>query len=363
MKKLKKILKIAGIVLGAILLPVIGYLIYVFASYHRLPDNVDLTIDPAKESLAADSVTTGAEYSIISYNVGFGAYTPDFSFFMDGGTSSWGASKESVTDSIQGAAAFAHKLNPDFVMFQEIDVDSTRSYHVNQYELISNELAEYTSAYALDYDSPFLMYPFNQPHGKSVAGIALYSRYPITSSLRRSLPIANDFNKLLDLDRCYSISRIPVNNGKELIIITLHLSAYGNSDAIREGQVGMLLADMEAEYAKGNYVIVGGDFNHDLLADENGVGTQSWAFPFPRSKFSEHFEFALDRLPESERASLWHTSRNADIPYDPEKSYTVVLDGFIISDNVQMNFYTNINTGYLYSDHDPVHMGFTLLEQ
>ncbi len=47
-----------------------------------------------------------------------------------------------------------------------------------------------------------------------------------------------------DLDRCYSISRIPVENGKELVIFELHMSAYGNSDAIREGQIRMLCNDM-----------------------------------------------------------------------------------------------------------------------
>ena len=33
------------------------------------------------------------------------------------------------------------------------------------------------------------------------------------------------------------------------------MSAYGNSDAIREGQISMLCNDMEAEYGAGNYVL------------------------------------------------------------------------------------------------------------
>jgi hypothetical protein len=35
-----------------------------------------------------------------------------------------------------------------------------------------------------------------------------------------------------------------VDNGKELVIFELHMSAYGNSDAIREGQIRMLSEDM-----------------------------------------------------------------------------------------------------------------------
>ena len=41
-------------------------------------------------------------------------------------------------------------------------------------------------------------------------------------------------------------------------------------------------------------------------------------------------------------------------------TYTVTLDGFILSDNMECISYENINTGYSYSDHDPVYMKFKL---
>lgn len=64
----------------------------------------------------------------------------------------------------------------------------------------------------------------------------------------------------MDLDRCYSVSRIPADGGKELVVYSVHMSAYGNSDEIREGQTSMLFNDMKEERQKGNYVICGGDF-------------------------------------------------------------------------------------------------------
>ena len=80
MKTAKKIFKIVGIILGIIILALIGYIIYLFASYHRIEDNLPLEV----ESHAADAeLTTEKEYSALTYNIGFGAYTPDFSFFMD----------------------------------------------------------------------------------------------------------------------------------------------------------------------------------------------------------------------------------------------------------------------------------------
>ena len=170
---------------------------------------------------------------------------------------------------------------------------------------------------------------------------------------------------------------MPVDNGKELVIFELHMSAYGNSDAIREGQIRMLSEDMQKEYEAGNYVICGGDFNHDLKAadtqskasdadnntqtgSEDSAEPESWAYPFPRSELPEHFSFCLDQLSEDEKNNLWNSARNADMEYVPGETYTVTLDGFIISDNVECTKYENVNTGYSYSDHDPVYMEFYL---
>ena len=105
-------------------------------------------------------VTTGEQYSALTYNIGFGAYTPDFSFFMDGGKSSWAKSKDSVLDTVQGAGDLAASLNPDFAMIEEIDLDSTRSYHVNEYDILRNCFPNDYYVFAQNYDSAFLFYPF-----------------------------------------------------------------------------------------------------------------------------------------------------------------------------------------------------------
>ena len=47
--------------------------------------------------------------------------------------------------------------------------------------------------------------------------------------------------------------------------------------------------------------------------------------------------------------------------YVPGVTYTVTLDGFITSDNIEYTEYENVNTGHSYSDHDPVYMKFKLL--
>lgn len=363
MKKiLKKLLKIIGILIAIVAVVLIGYIIYLYASYHRIEDNKKLKVEKHIEKSMTDTkLSAGKEYSAITYNVGFGAYTPDFSFFMDGGKSSWAKSKKSVISTINGAGNLVKSYNPDFALIEEVDLDSTRSYHVNEYSLLKNIMNDYDCVFAQNYDSAFLFYPFTQPHGSSKSGLAVFSKYNITDSLRRSFPVSTSFSKFFDLDRCYSISRVQVDNGKELVIFQLHMSAYGNSDEIREGQINMLVSDMEKEYKAGNYVLCGGDFNHDLKAkEENSQNRESWAYPFPRKKLPENFTFCIDLLSEEEKENLWNSARNADMEYKPGVTYTVTLDGFIISDNIECIKYDNINTGYTYADHDPVYVKFKL---
>ena len=120
----------------------------------------------------------------------------------------------------------------------------------------------------------------------------------------------------------------------------------------------MLLEDMKAEYDQGNYCVAGGDFNHDFTGDSsqklNGAEADfGWAQPFP-----------AELLPQGiSRATNYNTynptCRNCDIPYQ-EGNFTIIVDGFLVSENVGVNWVENVDTDFSYSDHNPVRMQFWL---
>lgn len=93
-----------------------------------------------------------------SYNIGFGAYGPDYSFFMDTGEMKDGTktsgkygkamSLDSVEAHTEGAAGVIENLNADFYLLQEVDVDADRSYHVNQEDFIKAGMDGYASVFA-----------------------------------------------------------------------------------------------------------------------------------------------------------------------------------------------------------------------
>lgn len=361
MSKRKKVIKcIVGLFLIAILI-VAGYFAYLFISYNRIEDNKSLDV---VEGAGLDTLRAGESYTILTQNIGFGAYTPDYTFFMDGGKESRAASKESVEACIDKAAETAISYSPDFVIFQEVDTHATRSYYVDEVERINGKMDGFDSVFAMNYHSAYLCYPLNEPHGKSDSGIVTYSKAKVESAVRRSLPISTGFSKFFDLDRCYSASRVKVDNGKELVIYNVHLSAYGSSDNLKTRQLEMLFSDMKSEVDKGNYVVCGGDFNCDFTGDSvkklNGDDAKQfdWTMPMEQELIPE----GLKRCIDYSNGKYEQTVRNCDIPYK-EGNYVVIVDGFIVSDNIEVEYLENVQTGFSYSDHNPVIMKFVLLDE
>ena len=354
------------ILLGAALLVVLIYVLYVLLSFSRIPDKTELTI----ENNQSKTLEKGVEYSAVSYNVGFGAYSKDFSFFMD--SADWadgthtngkygkGISREDVIENVESQAAVLREIAPDFILLQEVDSDSTRSYHIDMATYFEETFPFMNSIYGINYHSPWLNAPIFDPHGFANSGILTLSRFNAQYAERRSYPIASDLSKFFDLDRCFTLERFPVEGGKTLVLIHSHLSAYDEGGVIREKQLEMLKSVMTEEYNKGNWVIVGGDFNHVLGSEYlNAYPSKQvvpeWAKVLDNEDLPQNFSIV-----KPENGLEESTCRNADTPYVEGNNYATIVDGFIVSDNVKASSVI-YHTGYENSDHQPVVLSFTLL--
>jgi len=195
----KFIIGIVAIILGVIILIVGGYVGYVLLSYSRIGDKkLEVTGTATKEV-----VNTGDELVITTYNIGLGAYSQDYTFFLDTGydengnptcgTSSTAKSYDDVVFNTNGAIKAVKDQNPDFALFQEVDTKSTRSYHVNQDKAIVDSFTGYNHTHAVNFHTAFLPYPLYDMHGKVNAGLTTMSRYTILEAERKQYTIADDF--------------------------------------------------------------------------------------------------------------------------------------------------------------------------
>ena len=356
---MKRVFQGIGVIILILLVIVAGYVGYVFFSYHRLPKETALEVK--KESQA--SFATNQEYQIMSYNIGYGAYPADYSFFMDGGEYSRAYDQESVAKNMAGVLETTKSIDPDIALFQEVDEDGDRSFHVNEVKQLQDQatLPGYSSVYAQNYDSAYLFYPVTKPIGKAKSGLVTNVKGEISQSTRYSLPIDTDFNKFFDLDRAISVSEIPVGEDQTLTLINLHLSAFTKNRAVRKAQLDLLFDQMTTAYEAGHYVIVGGDYNHDMLGNSPEVfGTQTepfnWTHPFPESDLPAHFQVAKGDLAKAKIPSV----RRNNEAYVAGESFVSIVDGFLVSDNVTVNEVDVVDKGFANSDHNPITMRFTL---
>jgi endonuclease/exonuclease/phosphatase family metal-dependent hydrolase len=362
---------ILKLILGILLLCLVciaGYVIYMQANYYRIEDHAPLEAENNQEK----TLKLEEMYTAVTYNIGFGAYGPEYSFFMDTGEMQDGTltagkygkaiSKASVKANTKGAAGELEKLDADFMLLQEVDVDADRSYHINQKEELIERFSDYGNVFANNFHSAYLFYPFSDPHGAVEAGLLNFSRYKIAEAKRRSYPVDNSFvTKFTDLDRCFAVMRLPVEGGKELALINSHMSAYDEGGRIRAQQLELLNSVMEEEYQAGNYVIVGGDFNHALgEAVAEGFPTEqkfpAWVSILTQEEMAEGIA-----IQQAENELDVPTCRGADLPYTKGVNFTTVVDGFLVSDNVKATA-ENIDTDFGYSDHNPVLLRFELLK-
>lgn len=357
---MKKGWKIALALLLSILMIAGGYVAYVLIAYHRIGDQ---PIEPWQGEATAKIMQTGQTYRMVSWNIGFGAYEDDYSFFMDGGKQSWAWSAERLATNMNGIAEKLAAQKADIYVVQEVDFDSTRTYHIDERQVIRDALPGYYGDFCQNYDSPFLFYPFNQPHGSNRSGLLTFSVFPMTEAKRVELPVEDSLMKLVDLDRCYSVQRLPVASGKELVLFNTHLSAYTSDGTIATDQLRLLLEHMKREYDAGNYCILGGDMNKDLSREaETYFGKAdkeyTWAQPIPEGFFD-----GSDMTPVVPFNDVFPvpSCRNADSAYHAGQ-FVVTLDGFVISPNVKAVDCNVIDTAFRYSDHNPVYLEFVLEE-
>ncbi|MGM9554379.1 MAG: endonuclease/exonuclease/phosphatase family protein [Faecousia sp.] len=341
-----------GILLAAALLAagLVGYL--TVTEYN--PAHAELAERGANNTL--DKLTK-ANLRLVSFNTGFGGLGEDADFFMDGGEGVNPTSQEIVERNMIGIEEILSEQNADFLLLQEVDTDSKRSFHLNQWLQYEYDLADYETRYAMNYSCDYVPYPLNDRIGEVHSGIATYSRFDISSATRYSLPCPFSWpTRVANLKRCMLVTRIPIENKEqELVIVNFHLEAYDDGEG-KTAQSQQLMEFIQAEYEKGNYVIAGGDFNQalpDTLERYPIKDTSEWV-PNGLEELPEGWQYAYDESVP--------TCRLLNQPYQPssEKTQYYVIDGFIVSPNVSVDKVETLDEGFVYSDHNPVVLDITL---
>ncbi|MDR0448300.1 MAG: endonuclease/exonuclease/phosphatase family protein [Treponema sp.] len=297
---------------------------------------------------------------LYSWNIGYASLDTREDFFTEGGKSIRPASASIVEENIWAIQAFISASSPDIVFLQEVDVNSRRSYGINQAAYFS-ETWKGSSSFAYNFKCLFVPVFFPFPHfiGRVESGLLILNSY---NSTAERISLHGDFpwpERIYRQKHCLLVERVPVQDtGVELVLVNLYLDAYDSDGGGRLAQTKVLAEFLKAEYARGNYCIAGGDFNQVFPALKDVFPVQSNLYFSPgmvdNSLFDEGWILAAD--PEVP------SRRSLDKPYEGSREghQFYITDGFILSPNVELLSVHTLDLDFKNSNHNPVKLTFSL---
>lgn len=344
---MKTLFKYLLIIILTLLVVFIGFIAYISIKDYN-PENETIIFKDSNNDkfILSDSL----EINFLSWNLGYCGLNKEMDFFYSGGNNVY-PEAEVVYNNIKGVKKEILKMpKADFMLFQEVDKSSTRSYFTNQLDTLRAMFSEYHADYGVNYLVPFVPIPVTKPMGAVDGGLVTLGKYTPVLSVRHSY-IGNFAwpKSLFMLDRCFLVNRYKVENGKQLLIINTHNSAYDDG-GLRVAQMQQIKKFVVEEYEKGNYVIVGGDWNQcapDFAPD----------FIIDPMDYQSKLDISSDLMPAG---WTWFydnknpTNRRDSTAYILGETLTTVIDFFLLSPNVKGLEIHNISNGFVYSDHQPV---------
>lgn len=317
-------------------------------------------IEKAEVLSACESPKTlfvGDSLKVLTFNTGYAGLGEEADFFMDGGKNTRTGDESTVLKNMNGIRDILDAADADICLLQEVDADSKRSFGIDQREFYTDEKG-LSAFFAPNYRCAYVPYPL-PTIGKVNSGLLTEAKLSAENAERIALPCPFSWPiRTANLKRCLLVSYYDIENSDaKLVAVNLHLEAYDDGEG-KAAQTKMLRDFLQSEYEKGNYVIAGGDFNQTFpnSLDKYPIKNAELWVPgvLEEDVLPEGWSFAYDdRVP---------SCRLNNRPYDAEDENTqhYLIDGFILSPNVELLSVSTLDEGFIYSDHNPVAMEIKL---
>ncbi|WP_116105548.1 endonuclease/exonuclease/phosphatase family protein [Lewinella sp. IMCC34191] len=363
---MRKIWRWLRIPLAILALYLVGILLYGTVTDWRPKGETDLVASAGQR--AASTQIQDSVLTFVTWNVGYGGLGAADYFFYNRGDFFWTdfgkarSPRENVDAYVAGQELTISSTQSDFFLLQEVDTASRRSYYTNQLAQARDVRPDYSVYYAPNFQSRNVPIPLFQPwdhYGAVQSGLVTLSRFQPSEAQRLQLP--GEFpwpTRMFQLDRCALRQVFPTAAGPDLVVYNVHLSAYDSDGSLRRQQMAYLRERVTADYAAGQYVIVGGDWNQippgfnwfslNPTVEET-ILPPGVAFDFLPSGWIWAYDPATGSV------------RRSDEAYDAHRSEKSVIDYFLCSPNVRLRRVKTINQAFQFSDHQPVYLEAELL--
>lgn len=294
------------------------------------------------------------ELTLLSFNIGYGGLGKDEDFFMDGGSKVMPESVEVVEGYLSGILGTLKENPADFYLIQEVDKNSKRSYGIDQASYLEEGLG-LESSFAINFKALYVPFPL-PTIGKVHSGLQTLSSYRPSLYYRKSLPVPFKWPvRTVNLKRALLVEEYEIQGREEkFILINTHLEAYDDGQGKLDQSRELLKLAMDY-YDQGNYVVVGGDWNQSFPGGEvyPPLSPDLWqAGLLIEEDLPKGWSYLADNSTPSCRSN--HKA------YQEEDHQVYLIDGFLISPNLEGLSVKTLDYGFSHSDHNPVELKIRL---
>ncbi|PHR54362.1 MAG: hypothetical protein COA43_16630 [Robiginitomaculum sp.] len=285
----------------------------------------------------------GATISVLSWNLGYAGLGKDSDFIADGGQNFFPPSKAHVDANLEGIKNILDANRADIYMLQEVSEPDTLTLGVDVLAGVKSVMENYAWFYANDISTMLIPTKYGVHHG-----LGSFSRLISEPVHTLRLPLEpTRLNGLLKRQYHVQIRELTDGNNNEWAFVNIHLSAFDEGGNIRVQQFERLLEIADTYYKEGKHVVIGGDWNMKLVETD-----------FPNTT-DEKFLFWVKELPHESIREGWKlivdesvaTTRTNERSFVKGQNYTTIIDGFLVSPNVQAVENYTIDTNFEYTDH------------
>ena len=179
---LKKILKVLGVLIAAIVISAGGLIAWLSATEYapEAVESAETIGNAAEKPLAAESTI-----KFLTFNTGYAGLGEEADFFMDGGKNTRTGDESTVAKNMTGIKEIIADSGADICLLQEVDADSKRSFDIDQREYYLSGI-EKNAAFALNYSCAYVPFPL-PTIGKVNSGLMTVTDFGVESAERIAL--------------------------------------------------------------------------------------------------------------------------------------------------------------------------------
>lgn len=223
------------------------------SKFDDIEDAVSYTSHAIKPALPpSDSLV------VLTWNLRFGSARIPLS--CEGWGERYDMTKSEIESNLLRICGKINEVDPDVVLFQEIDVESKRTAYVDELQFVLDHTGLNYAVYAAVKKSD---YEPGNGTGRINVGNAILSRWPLNGGARIALPVRSDISAVKTYFRSHRNilkASLSIPGHPTLHILNIHADPAG-AKGMKKAHIDIFKQELDKVAASQEVFVAGGDFN------------------------------------------------------------------------------------------------------